>query len=157
MKFVVKEADIVCDPVLSLPPSNEEGSGRTISERNKDKKPRFPRTPCDASAFTTSSNEEKNGTAESRPPLVVKLCFYCKKPHDLDACPEFVKKTISERKEFDLAKGLCFACLQHGHLSKDCKEKIGAGFVNDSIQHPFMATTEGSKKPLAIKEILIRC
>ena len=123
VKFVVKEADIVCDPVLSYPPPNEVDSGRTMSERNRDEKPRFPRRPHDANAFTTSSNEEKNGTAESRPPLAVKSCFYCKKPHDLDTCPEFVKKTIRERKEFASAKGLCFGCLQHGHLSKDCKER----------------------------------
>ena len=123
VKFVVKEADIVCDPVLSSPPPKEEDSGRTISDRNNDKKPRFPRRPRDANAFTTSSNEERHGTAESKPPLAVKSCFYCKKPHDLDACLEFVKKTVSERKEFASAKGLCFGCLQHGHLSKDCKER----------------------------------
>ena len=123
VKFVVKEADIVCDPVLSSPPPKEEDSGRTISDRNNDKKPRFLRRPRDANAFTTISNEERHGTAESKPPLAVKLCFYCKGPHDLDACPEFVKKTVSERKEFASAKGLCFGCLQHGHLSKDCKER----------------------------------
>lgn len=123
VKFVVKEADIVCDPVLSSPPLNEEDSNRTISERNKDKKPRFPRRPRDANAFTTSSNEEKSGPAETKPPLAVKSCFYCKKSHDIDACPEFVKRTINERKEFASAKGLCFGCLQHGHLSKDCKER----------------------------------
>lgn len=123
VKFVVKEADIVCDPVLSSPPLNEEDSNRTISERNKDKKPRFPRRPRDANAFTTSSNEEKSRPAETKPPLAVKSCFYCKKSHDIDACPEFVKRTINERKEFASAKGLCFGCLQHGHLSKDCKER----------------------------------
>lgn len=123
VKFVVKEVDIVCDPVLSSPPLNEEDSNRTISERNKDKKPRFPRRSCDANAFTTSSNEEKSGPAETKPPLAVKSCFYCKKSHDIDACPEFVKRTINERKEFASAKGLCFGCLQHGHLSKDCKER----------------------------------
>ena len=123
VKFVVKEADIVCDPVLSSPPLNEEDSNRTISERNKDKKPRFPRRPRDANAFTTSSNEEKSGPAETKPPLAVKSCFYCKKSHDIDACPEFVKRTINGRKEFASAKGLCFGCLQHGHFSKDCKER----------------------------------
>lgn len=120
---MVKEADIVCDPVLSSPPLNEEDSNRTISERNKDKKPRFPRRPRDANAFTTSSNEEKSGPAETKPPLAVKSCFYCKKSHDIDACPEFVKRTINGRKEFASAKGLCFGCLQHCHFSKDCKER----------------------------------
>lgn len=92
VKFMVKEEDIVCDPVLSSPPPNEEDSGRTISKRNKDKEPRFPRRPRGANVFMTSSNKEKNGTAESKPPLAVKSCFYCKKPYDLDKCPEFIKK-----------------------------------------------------------------
>lgn len=137
VKFVVKEADIVCDPVLSSPSPNEEDSNRTISERNKDKKPRFPRRPRDANAFTTSSNEEKNGPAENKPPLAVKSCFYCKKSHDLDACPEFVKRTISERKEFASAKGLCFGCLQHGHLSKDCKERKKCSVCKRQHPTPF--------------------
>ena len=53
----------------------------------------------------------------------VKSSFYSKNSHDLDTCPEFVKKTIRERKQFPSAKGLCFGCLQHCHLSKDCKER----------------------------------
>ena len=137
VKFVVKEADIVCDPVLSSPSPNEEDSNRTISERNKDKKPRFPRRPRDANAFTTSSNEEKIGPAGNKPPLAVKSCFYCKKSHDLDACPEFVKRTISERKEFASAKGLCFGCLQHGHLSKDCKERKKCSVCKRQHPTPF--------------------
>lgn len=134
---MVKEEDIVCDPVLSSPPPNEEDSGRTISERNKDKEPRFPRRPRGADVFMTSSNKEKNGTAESKPPLAVKSCFYCKKPYDLDKCPEFIKKTISERKELASAKGLCFGCLQHGHLSKDCKERKSCRVCKRQHPMPF--------------------
>ena len=157
VKFVVKEGDIICHPVLSSPPPNEEDSGRTMSERNKDKKPRFPRRPHNANAFTTSSNEEKNGTAESRPPLAVKSCFYCKKPHDLDTCPEFVKKkqsgkerSLLQRKDSALAAYNMVIC------PKTARREKGAEFVNDSIPHPFMVTTEGAKKPPAIREIPIR-
>ena len=137
VKFVVKEADIVCDPVLSSPFPNEEYSGRTITERTRDKKPRFPRRPRDANAFATGSNEEKNGPVETKLPLVVKSCFFCKKPHDLDACPEFVKKTIAERKEFASAKGLCYGCLQRGHLSKDCKERKRCSICKRQHPTPF--------------------
>ena len=136
MKFVVKEADIVCDPVLSSPFSNEEYSGRTITERTRDKKPRFPRRPRDANAFT-GSNEKKNGPAETKLPLVVKSCFFCNKPHYLDACPEFAKMTIAERKEFTSAKGLCYGCLQGGHLSKDCKERKRCSICKRQHPTPF--------------------
>lgn len=105
VKFVVKEVDIVCDFVLFLLFFNEEDSGRIISERNKDKKLRFFRRFCDVIVFVISY-EEKNGIVESR-----LFCFYCKKFYDLDICLEFVKKIISERKEFVLVKGFCFGCL----------------------------------------------
>ena len=137
VKFVTKEADIVCDPVLSSPSPIEEDSGRTLGDRNKDKKPRFLRRPRDANAFATSSNEEKNGTAGTKLPSAVKSCFFCKEPHDLDACPEFVKRKMSERKEFASVKGLCFGCLQHGHLSKDCKERKRCSICGRQHPTPF--------------------
>ena len=56
---------------------------------------------------------------------------------DVDACPEFIKRTISERKEFASIRGLCFGCLQRGHLSKDCKERKRCTVCNRQHPTPF--------------------
>ena len=55
----------------------------------------------------------------------------------VDACPEFMKRTISERKEFASIRGLCFGCLQRGHLSKDCKERKRCTVCNRQHPTPF--------------------
>ena len=125
-KFVVKEADIACDPVLSSPLPNEEDNGRIRNERNKPKRQWLPqRKSHDASTFKTTTTDENKGTDDKKqtPKVIVKSCIFCKTDHDPDACPEFMKRTISERKEFASIRGLCFGCLQRGHLSKDCKER----------------------------------
>ena len=140
VKFVVKEADIACDPVLSSPLANEEDNGRTRNERNKAKRQWLPqRKPHDANTFKTTANYGNKGTdnEKQRPKVIVKACIFCKKDHDLDVCPEYMKGTTSERKEFASTKGLCFGCLQRGHLSKDCKEGKTCTVCNQQHPTPF--------------------
>ncbi|KAL9971682.1 hypothetical protein ACROYT_G017880 [Oculina patagonica] len=57
---------------------------------------------------------------ESKETSDSKKCALCNKAHNIDVCYEFVSKPISERKAFASTKGLCFGCLEYGHLSKDC-------------------------------------
>ena len=73
-------------------------------------------------------------TTRSRRP---RSCILCKTDQDLDTCPEFMKRTISERKEFASTKGLRFSCLQPGHLSKDCKERKKCTVCNRQHSTPF--------------------
>ena len=122
IEFVVKEAHIACDPVLSGLSSlvlNEEDKVKSSFKGNKAIKP-----PRRITLATNSTKETKGADLIKRNPAnIIKSCFACKKAHDLDTCPEFLKKTINERRDFAFNKGLCFACLQHGHLSKDCTER----------------------------------
>ena len=47
----------------------------------------------------------------------------CKKLHKLEACQQFLKLTLKQRKELVQSKGLCFGCLSWGHISKNCHRK----------------------------------
>ena len=42
---------------------------------------------------------------------------------DLDKCEEFKRKDIPSRKEYASTNGLCFACLEPGHLSRMCTKR----------------------------------
>lgn len=44
--------------------------------------------------------------------------------HMLDNCDEFVMKNHDERLAFIQSKGLCFGCLNKGHISKDCHKRL---------------------------------
>ena len=74
----------------------------------------------------------------------------------VDACPEFMKRTISERKEFASIRGLCFGCLQRGHLSKDCKKERSVPFATDNNPLHFMKTSEGARKTPVINKTQAR-
>ena len=115
-------------------------NGRTRNERNKTKRQCLPqRKPHDDNTFKTTTNYGNKGTDDEKqtPKVIAKSCIFCKKDQDLDFCPEFMKGTISERKEFASTKGLCFGCLQRGHLSKDCKERKRCAVCNRQHPTPF--------------------
>ena len=50
-------------------------------------------------------------------------CFFCEGMHKTESCKKLQEKTPEERTKFVKEKGLCFACLQHGHRSRFCKER----------------------------------
>ncbi|CAB3983333.1 RNA-directed DNA polymerase from transposon X-element, partial [Paramuricea clavata] len=52
------------------------------------------------------------------------VCPLCDKQHKLEVCDEFLKKKVKERTEFAKSKGLCFSCLQQGHMARQCKGDI---------------------------------
>lgn len=72
-------------------------------------------------AFTTSAGNDENTGNRSSPNK--NKCFLCLKPHELEHCQEFLKKPVTERKAFAGAKGLCFACLARGHMTRQCEQK----------------------------------
>lgn len=52
-----------------------------------------------------------------------KVCFLCKKPHDLEGCKSFLNKSLSERKSYARDSNLCFGCLCFGHISRMCMQR----------------------------------
>ena len=50
-------------------------------------------------------------------------CLVCEGTHKTESCRKLQQKTPQQRTELVKEKGLCFACLQHGHRSRFCKER----------------------------------
>lgn len=51
-----------------------------------------------------------------------KPCMYCKgEQHSLLKCRQ--RKCKPHKENILRSKGLCFACLKHGHMSSSCKDK----------------------------------
>jgi len=51
-------------------------------------------------------------------------CTFCKKQyHSLSDCRDFMKKEMTERKDYIKKEGLCFGCLKKGHRSKQCTNR----------------------------------
>lgn len=65
----------------------------------------------------TSKGQTTPVDASSKP------CMYCKgEQHNL--CRKLKSKPHKDKIDFLKNKGLCFACLKHGHMSSSCKDKL---------------------------------
>ena len=47
-------------------------------------------------------------------------CCCCKEAHWTSKCKEFASKPVAERDEIARTNGLCFRCLNKGHMKNDC-------------------------------------
>ena len=68
---------------------------------------------------TETIQKDKSGGARNL------SCPCCnRRNHSLDDCFAFKGKSYEERRNFILTNGLCFGCLQRGHLSKQCMNRM---------------------------------
>ena len=111
--FLNKEADIACNPIASLSSLRSLQTKVETHRSNPDKKQK------------TGANTFSNKTSTVPKERSIKRnCVFCNKNnHTLHDCYEFKKKKPQERKTFIQKTGLCFGCLAHGHLSKNCPTK----------------------------------
>lgn len=87
-KFVKQEARIACNPVTS--------SKTLIEEENKkedvDRTPKGNKILRRRNCSVTGANEVRQGIERNKPKR--ELCSFCKGPHFIDVCNEFIKLTI---------------------------------------------------------------
>ncbi len=107
MKFVVKEAEIACEPITTM---------KTIKPKEVKDHKRTPGASCLSidSKETTSNHKETNS----------KKCALCEKSHHLVNCKLFKNKDIESRKTLIREKRLCYGCLNPGHVSKNCNHRL---------------------------------
>ena len=118
VKFVKAESDLANDPIFS--PDALKREKRKQPERNP--KTRFRRsvTPT-ADSFAINTKQGPVPTFSRR--LTVQ-CVLCEKNHSLEKCSTFKGKSLDERRNFIISKGLCFGCLKSGHLSVSCQSRL---------------------------------
>ena len=115
VEFVTKEATIACDPVTSLQSLKEVSDGQ--------KSHRMPSRQDKGSYGSRTFFQEVQEKDKKSHEMTRVLCALCNKPHELDDCRAFLNKPLVDRKSFVNEKGLCFACLQGGHISRKCKHR----------------------------------
>ncbi|XP_071948982.1 uncharacterized protein [Antedon mediterranea] len=97
--FLTTEAEIVCDPVTLIPENETKFTEKSSRYRNQ---------------------SQTLATSISGMPS----CFMCKmNNHHLIDCRAFARKPDTEKQQYIKQNGLCFSCLQHGHVSRNCNQK----------------------------------
>ena len=61
----------------------------------------------------------------------------CKEKHNMWQCPEFIKKSVSDRVKFIRKMKKCGNCLKDGHIANECKGRkcIKCGKAHNSLLH----------------------
>ena len=102
-QFVCEQAELATDPIFS-----EEGVSK-ISLEDKDNYNGKSRLPKRVRGFGTVTG----GAAT--------VCPLCKRTHDLNDCEQFLKKPLSDRRDFVKENKLCYGCFSNQHIAKNCK------------------------------------
>ena len=126
-KFVAKEAVVVKS---SYAPAI-----------NKNKKPaHVPKY----SAHSTVIERSKSRPAVPRS----LICWSCSANHYVWDCPNFKRKSVSERLQFMRQARLCDNCAKRGHVSRYCLAKPGCNVSGCTRRHHFLLHTEfGDSRP----------
>nr|XP_034330613.1 uncharacterized protein LOC117690468 [Crassostrea gigas] len=120
MEFISKEAKIACDPVISIQAVKSEQVQRGMCET--------------ANFFTYSKKPHRNRYssfadigrtfATFTTPMTEKSCALCKGEHYLNHCNDFLAMDVENRKKYAKENNLCFGCLNAGHISKHCEQRL---------------------------------
>ena len=114
-QFVREQAELATDPVFS----EENVSKPHHVDRDKDALLKFRGRSFKRGKGTSFVTGLKQEDSKQR----TLVCVLCNNPHNLDECDQFLKKSLSERREFVMEKKLCFGCFSNQHIAKHCKER----------------------------------
>ena len=150
-KFLKREARIACNPVISSKILKEEECKREDLEKTGKSGRYQRRRNCLASGSSEVKEDTERRKREDKPKKEV--CHLCKGLHNLDACEQFPKMSLSERMQFLRSRGLCHGCLKWGHLRRDCRHKKSCSTCNGP--HPTLLHNDALKKdtPCTTQEI----
>ena len=141
-EFLKREARIACNPVISSKILKEEECKREDLEKTGKSGRYQRRRNCLASGSSEVKEDTERRKREDKPKKEV--CHLCKGLHNLDACEQFPKMSLSERMEFVRSRGLCHGCLKWGHLRRDCRHKKSCSTCNGP--HPTLLHNDALKK-----------
>lgn len=140
VEFIREEADLACDPITSLQslkPETQKVSTKVVQSSFA--------TSTKAEKPVSTSNHKFDSTQRSN---TGKWCRFCKRDtHKLDDCRTVRSKPYEERIQFIKSQGICFTCLEHGHLSATCSKTVNCT-VCKSSRHTTLLHKEFKPKAL---------
>ena len=91
-----------------------------------------------------SSKQSSNAVSSS---AFTKPYMFCNKNHPMEICETFQTKQNKEKVDFLKAKGMCFGCLQQGHMSKSCHNRLSCKICKQN--HPIILTNQRKSKNMS--------
>lgn len=98
-----------------------------------------------AAKKSTYNSKSKLLSIQTDKSKTLKECKYCNgNNHYISSCKLFSSKTAAEKSDFVRKSYLCYGCLRHGHMSKNCPKRSTCYICKDS--HPTILHDETREK-----------
>ena len=130
--FLERQVKILCHPLFgdisdSSPSPAMQGAYKNRVRSKSDIKGSFA-TYITTTNSTTAPPPAASAqfTASRSPPT--EACLVCEQPHSMLKCPELTRISHVEKIELLKANGVCFGCLNVGHISRECR--VGSSVKN---------------------------
>ena len=88
-------------------------------------------------------------------PTDIIMCLLCKGKHSLITCKDFLERSVKERQDLCMSKGLCFSCLRPRHTARHCKRKTQCELCKKphaTVLHRFPPEEHEEKNEVSTKE-----
>ena len=97
-----------------------KAQGKTVTTTQKSQTAKVAATSSQAPQFgpKTYGNVVKESPPKQQPPIV--HCVYCNNRHQTNECSKLKEMTLEKRLTELKRKGMCFRCLEGGHLAREC-------------------------------------
>lgn len=99
-----------------------------INNKNQKVQPKTSRGSSFATAVATISGQAKSKADLEHKQCVnhafKRPCMFCGKKHTMEVCEMLKLRPNKEKVEYMKDNGLCFGCLEKGHMSKACKKRM---------------------------------
>ena len=105
------------------------------------------------------SNTNVVSNKETQDKLPTANCTLCKEPHHISRCDKFLKLNYFRRLDLVKRKGLCFRCLNTGHMIGSCSAKEGCSVDrckkpnHHSLLRMPLKNSEGETRPAVLQSI----
>lgn len=135
--FIDKQSRIMLDPIFGEVQYKmvEPRQSKVVLKSNRESNFATSALPMYVSE-QRNVNLQTNNKAQNQGDLnaFTKPCMFCNKSHSMEVCQIFQMKPNKDKVEFLKTKGMCFGCLQRGHISKNCLHRMSCTVCQQS--HP---------------------
>lgn len=115
-KFVSREAEIACNPVTSLHALHSADSSH---DKRSTKETKGNKANVFSTQIAVNNDKQISSNGKPRPP-----CMLCEdNSHQLHKCPNFMRKSLEDRRRYVKDNRLCYGCVKQGHSAKECRHR----------------------------------
>ena len=122
VEFMEAEARILTNPVYGRHVLSAQGRKDTRLQAKTEQRDQ-PHLRRETKNQEHRPKPERKGQAYASNLKEPAKCSFCDRAHDLETCKAFEAKSEEEKSQYVRKNGLCFGCLQKGHMSNSCPKR----------------------------------